>query len=74
MLVLAEGHIKGTCFPFPKCFLFTPPPFLLLSLPPPIPETGFLCTTALTILELFVDQVGLDLTELHLPLPPECWG
>jgi hypothetical protein len=21
----------------------------------------------------FVDQAGLELTEIHLPLPPECW-
>jgi hypothetical protein len=21
----------------------------------------------------FIDQAGLELTEIHLPLPPECW-
>jgi hypothetical protein len=21
----------------------------------------------------FVDQTGLELIEIHLPLPPECW-
>ncbi|KAM7319942.1 hypothetical protein ACRRTK_020385 [Alexandromys fortis] len=26
------------------------------------------------VLELaLVDQAGLELTEIHLPLPPECW-
>ena len=38
-------------------------------------NTGFLCV-ALAVLELrtgTVDQVGLELTEICLPLPPECW-
>ena len=33
-------------------------------------STGFLCV-ALGILEL--DQAGLQLTEMRLSLPPECW-
>ena len=37
-------------------------------------ETGFLCVTAPDALELaLVDQPGLELTEIPLPLPPECW-
>ena len=37
-------------------------------------ETGFLSLTVLAVLEIaFVDQAGLELTEIHLPLPPECW-
>ena len=37
-------------------------------------ETGFLCVIALAVLELaLVDQAGLELTEILLPLPPECW-
>ena len=37
-------------------------------------ETEFLCVIALTDLELvLVDQAGLELTEIGLPLPPECW-
>ena len=37
-------------------------------------ETGFLCVTALTVLELaLVDQAVLELTEICLPLPPKCW-
>ena len=36
-------------------------------------ETGFLCVTVLAVLELaFVDQAGLELTKIHLPLLPEC--
>ena len=36
-------------------------------------ETRFLCVTALAVLELFfVDQAGLKLTEIHLPLSPKC--
>ena len=35
---------------------------------------GFLCVTALAVLELaLVDQAGLELTEIHLSLPPKCW-
>ena len=34
-------------------------------------KTGFLCVTVLAVLELaLVDQSGLELTEIHLPLPP----
>ena len=36
-------------------------------------EIGFLCEKVLTVLELSVDQAGLKLTEIRLPLPPECW-
>ena len=37
-------------------------------------ETGFLRVTALAVLELaLVDQAGLRLTEICLPLPPKCW-
>ena len=35
-------------------------------------KIGSLCVTALAVPELFVDQVGLRLTEFHLLLPPEC--
>ena len=36
-------------------------------------ETGFLCV-ALTVQELaLVDQAGLELTEIQLPLTLECW-
>jgi hypothetical protein len=27
----------------------------------------------LASLELYVDQAGLELTKLHLSLPPKCW-
>ena len=34
---------------------------------------SFLCRTVLAVLELgFVDQAGLELPSIHLPLPPEC--
>ena len=37
-------------------------------------KTCFLCV-ALAVLELaLVDQAGLQLTEIHLLLPPEGWG
>ena len=37
-------------------------------------ETGFLCVALEPVLELaIVDQAGLELREIHLPLPPECW-
>ena len=38
-------------------------------------ETGFLCVTTLNVLELShsVDQASLELTEILLTLPPECW-
>jgi hypothetical protein len=31
-------------------------------------ETGLLCSTGTPL----ADQAGLELTEIHLPLPPEC--
>jgi hypothetical protein len=33
-------------------------------------EIGFVCV-AMPVLEFDVDQVGLELTEIHLPLPPK---
>ena len=51
------------CIPFLFCFV--------LSF-----EAGFLYreTVLEPVLELaLVDQAGLELTEMHLPLPPECW-
>jgi hypothetical protein len=30
----------------------------------------FLCARTLVVLELFVDQAGLELTGIYLPLPP----
>ena len=37
-------------------------------------ETGFLCVDLVPILELaLVDQAGLELTEICLLLPPQCW-
>ena len=36
-------------------------------------ETGFLCGIVLTVLELILDQADLELTEIHLHLPLECW-
>ena len=37
-------------------------------------KTDFLCVTAQVTLKLiFVDQAGLELIEICLPLPPECW-
>ena len=37
-------------------------------------NTGFLCERVLAVLEVaLVDQAGLELTDIHLPLPPECW-
>ena len=37
-------------------------------------ETGFFCVALEPVLELaLVDQAGLELTEICLPLPPECW-
>ena len=36
-------------------------------------KPGILCVTALAVLEpALVDQAGLELTEIHLPLPPKC--
>ena len=39
-----------------------------------VSETLFLCV-ALAVLPRTnsVDQGGLELTEIHLPLPPKCW-
>ena len=37
-------------------------------------ETGYLCVTLLTVLELALEAgTGLTLMELCLPQPPECW-
>ena len=37
-------------------------------------KTGFRCSFLEPVLELaLVDQVGLELTEICLPLPPQCW-
>ena len=37
-------------------------------------KTGFLCVIVLGALELaLIDQAGLKLREICLPLPPECW-
>jgi len=39
------------------------------------PDTMFLFSVALAVLELFVDQAGLELKRfICLPLPPECWN
>ena len=36
-------------------------------------QDSVLCV-ALVVLELgFVDQAGLELTDIHLPRPPKCW-
>jgi hypothetical protein len=38
-------------------------------------ETGFLCVAEPWLSwTSFVDKGGLELTELPLPLPPECWN
>ena len=37
-------------------------------------ETEILCVTVLIVLKIaFVDQAGLEFTEIHLSLPPEYW-
>ena len=38
-------------------------------------NTGFLYVVLVPVLELvvYVDQDGLKLIEIHLPLHPECW-
>ena len=37
-------------------------------------KTGFPCVTLEPVLELaLVDQAALELTEIHLCLPPMCW-
>ena len=50
--------VKSVELIFVVCFIF---------------ETGLLCVT-LALLELTVDQDGLKLTEIHLPLPSEFKG
>jgi hypothetical protein len=37
-------------------------------------ETAFLCNSPHCPGTCFVDQAGLELTENHQPLPPECWN
>ena len=38
-------------------------------------KMGFLCVALELVLELaLIDQAGLELTEILLLLPPECWG
>jgi hypothetical protein len=44
-----------------------PPPWLFIW------ERGFLCSFG-CLRTHDVAQAGLELTEVHLPLPPECWG
>ena len=37
-------------------------------------ETGFLCVTVMTVLELtLIDQASFKLNEIRLHLPPRCW-
>ena len=37
-------------------------------------EIWVLCVALVSVLELaLVDQAGLELIEIHLPLPPKCW-
>ncbi|KAM7317276.1 hypothetical protein ACRRTK_023578 [Alexandromys fortis] len=36
-------------------------------------EIGFLCGFGACPGTSSVDQAGLELTEIRLPLPPECW-
>ena len=36
------------------------------------PDRVFLCKRALLFWISFVDQAGLELIEIHLPLPPKC--
>ena len=52
------SHLARSFF-FPSSFL----PFFF--------ETGFLCVAVAGT--HFVDQVGLALTEIHLPLSPKYW-
>ena len=36
-------------------------------------KTGFLCVALESVLELaLVDQAGLKLTKIHMPMPPKC--
>ena len=60
-------EVKGTHWRFSQCFCLFVCLFVCF-------ETGFLCV-ALAVLELtLVDQNShRELTEIHLPLPPECW-
>ena len=37
------------------------------------PTQGFSITLNLVLELALVDQAGLRLTKIHLPLPPECW-
>ena len=37
-------------------------------------KTGLLCVALAVSGTHSVDQAGLELTEIHLPLPPECWN
>jgi hypothetical protein len=37
-------------------------------------EKRFLCVTDLAVLDLSVDQGGLEFTGIHLPLPPKSWN
>ena len=34
---------------------------------------GFSVALEPVLEQAIVDQAGLELTEIHLPLPPECW-
>jgi hypothetical protein len=36
-------------------------------------KTGFLCVALSLLGTCSVNQVGLELTEIRLPLPPRCW-
>ena len=36
-------------------------------------EIGFLYVVLEPVLELSLDQAGLELTEIYLPLLPKCW-
>ena len=36
------------------------------------PRQGYLCNPGYPGTHS-VDQAGLELTDIHLPLPPECW-
>ena len=36
-------------------------------------ETGFLCSFGASPGTCFVDQTSIELTEIRLPLSPECW-
>lgn len=36
-------------------------------------ETGFLCVALASLETHYVDQAGLELKEIQLPLLPKCW-